>query len=581
MLKYFKIFYFDIINSTHRKNFIFLAFLSIIAMILEVLGIGAVYPILLNIVGFDYSNILLKYESLDFLVNLDQRTLLYFFILFLILIYFLKTMFFIFFYWYRAKFMRYLNSDISQDLYNKYLKQPYSFHLRRTSGNLMRNTNQTVGTFVLGYIDAILLYITQGLILIGISTVLIFLQPLPSLFAIIFFILLSLFYLKISKKWVINLGKIRTIFDGLKIKLIQHGLGGAKEIKISGNEKNFFKSYSEVNNEIARVSVFEDLLKTIPKLSIEFIAVLFLCIFLITLVLSYEDPASTIPILGIYAAAGFRIIPSINGLIFAQTKLRSNAYVIEIISKDLTLENEEIDRGDTQEFVINSNDFIKIRNLTYSYENAKKILFTKLNLKIEFLKSTGIIGKSGSGKTTLVDLILGLLDPSDGSITVNDINIHKNKKSWQKNIGYVSQDIFLSDDTIKENIALGEQLEKIDNTKLNNAVRLSKINDFLDDLPNGLDTKIGDRGVRLSGGQRQRIGIARAIYKNAKILVLDEATSSLDMETEKEVIKSIENLHGRLTIIIISHRLSAVEKSDKIIELKKGQIIYEGPYNKS
>ncbi len=576
-MKNLKTFFFEIINSNKRYKFFILFFLSCIAMILEMFGVGIVYPIIVVILDGELPNFINNLLiNMPFLKSNNINNV-YFFLFLLIFIFFIKTLFFIFFNWYRAAFLRYLVSDVSQSLYNKYLSQNYSFHLERSSSTLMRNSYQTVNSFVTGYVDAILLYITQGLILLGILGFLLFIEPFTTIIIIFFFLTISIFFLKFSKKTLLKIGKERTIYEGFKMKLIQQGLGGAKEIKLLGKEESFFLKFKNVNNFIARFSIIEDLIRTSPKLIFEFFAVVAICLLVISLFIFNKENQLILPILAVFAAAGFRIIPSLNGIMLAQTKLRANYYVIDIISKDLSLKtiksniNKNINLDEIQ-----LKNKINISGLYFNYKTSKKNILNNLNFNIEINKTTGVIGKSGSGKTTLIDLILGLLDPKKGSIKIDNIDLKDVKREWQKSIGYVSQDIFLSDETLKENIALGENENEINQENLNYAIKLSKINEFVDDLPDGIETNIGTRGIKLSGGQRQRIGIARALYRRPKILVLDEATSSLDIETEKEVINSIENLQGKITIIIISHRLSALQSSDKIIELKKGEIIYEG-----
>ena len=549
-------------------------------MFFEMLGVGLIYPLVTLLIDVDKSSIYIKeYFFLNYFKDFDSLDFLYFFIFIIALVYFIKTIFFIGFNWYRAKFMRYLISDVSQDLYNKYLNQPYTFNLTRTPSSLMRNAYQTVIVFVSGYVDAILLYITQGLILIGIIFALLFIEPLGIIFMGIFLLMLSYLYIKFSKSFLIKLGTDRIINEGLKLKLIQQALGGAKEIKISGNEKNFSNRYKIANELIAKTSTSEDVIRTLPKLLLELSAVLLICLLVIYLVNLSAGLSNILPTLGIFTAAGIRLIPSLNGLILANTKLKSNSYAIDLISKDLALKlyDQSIYNNNINNIKLTGN--IIIKNLNFKYQTGKENVFNDFNLEIKLNQTTGIIGKSGSGKTTLIDLILGLLDPDKGSILINGKDLKDFRRFWQNNIGYVAQDIFLADETLKENIALGVNAEKINKIKLNEAINLSKIDDFINDLPDGANTMIGDRGVRLSGGQRQRIGIARALYNRPKILVLDEATSSLDIETESEVIKSIENLHGKLTIIILSHRISAVKNCHKIVQLKKGRILNEGPFD--
>ena len=231
------------------------------------------------------------------------------------------------------------------------------------------------------------------------------------------------------------------------------------------------------------------------------------------------------------------------------------------------------EHGSIEDLAMNFKKDIVLDNVSFSYEDTSKPALYDINLKIKQGQSVGIIGSSGAGKSTLVDIILGLLSPTTGKLIIDDTEINKtNISSWQKNIGYVSQSIYLLDDTYKKNIGFGLSNKKINDSELKNAIKLSKLKELIETLPNGVDSLIGESGVRISGGQRQRIGIARALYKNPDLLVLDEATSALDNETEKDVMDSINNLQGNMTIIIIAHRLTTVKDCDIIVELDKGSI---------
>ena len=277
-----------------------------------------------------------------------------------------------------------------------------------------------------------------------------------------------------------------------------------------------------------------------------------------------------IPVLGFFAAAAFKMIPSVNRLLSAFQILRFSGPVIDLVNGELNLKNEFKKEYNSQ---INSNNIISIENISFNYNsNSNKLILRDVNLKIDKGDFIGFIGESGSGKTTLVDLILGLLTPTKGKICVDSININQNLRSWQNIIGYVPQDIFLTDDTIKKNIAFGNDEHEIDEENVDYAIRTSQLSNVVNNIENNLDAIVGEKGVKLSGGQRQRIGIARALYKKPQILVLDEATSSLDVDTEKEIMKSINSLVGTLTIIAVSHRYSTLADCKKIFEIKNGSI---------
>ena len=291
----------------------------------------------------------------------------------------------------------------------------------------------------------------------------------------------------------------------------------------------------------------------------------------------WDTVNSIIPVVGVFGAAAFRIIPSINRILGSLQRLRFDLPLVNIIHKELT-ETIKIDKIVAIKNNLDFNDVIKIDKVNFSYESRPLLVLSNISANISIGSQVGFVGESGSGKTTLVDIILGLLRPSDGFIKVDGTDIQKNLSNWQKNIGYVPQDIYLSDDTLRNNIAYGLNSNEIDEKSLKEATKVANLDKFVKNLPDGLNTMLGEHGVRISGGQRQRVGIARALYSNPNILILDEATSSLDINIEKEIMKEISKLKGKKTVIIIAHRLSSVSQCDKLFKLEKGKIIKEGSY---
>ena len=276
--------------------------------------------------------------------------------------------------------------------------------------------------------------------------------------------------------------------------------------------------------------------------------------------------------MAVFAMAAFRLMPSMNRLQVAVSALIYLAPSLNIVYRDLknTRVVGYLDHDENKK--LSSEKDIVISNISYKYPNTEKYIFKDISFSIQKGKSIGFEGPTGAGKTTLIDVVLGLLDPTEGTITIDGINIHKNKKSWFSKVGYVPQFIYLTDDTIRNNILFYDD-ENVDEEKLNSVVEQAQLKEFIDSLPEGLDTIVGERGIRLSGGQKQRIGIARALYKKPEILVLDEATSALDNETEKSVMQAIEHLYGKITMLVIAHRLTTIEKCDEIYKIDKEKII--------
>ena len=313
-------------------------------------------------------------------------------------------------------------------------------------------------------------------------------------------------------------------------------------------------------------------MQQIPRIFLELVALVGLSLLLFTMLMQDLKINNIIPVIGVFAAAAFRIMPSVNRIIGQFQIIRYGMPIINKIYKEITQINFEENYLNISDEKILFKDKIQLENVEYSYETRSQIVLSNITFEVPLYSQIGIVGESGSGKSTLVNLMLGLLKPNKGEVKVDGKNIQSNLKSWQHQIGYVPQNIYLMDDTLKNNIALGEETEDIDDKLIKDAVKLSGLQNFISNLPNGLDTIVGERGAQISGGQLQRVGIARALYNKPKVLILDEATSSLDLDTEKNLMKEIEKLKGTITLIIISHRLSTISNCDKILKIKGGKI---------
>jgi ABC-type multidrug transport system fused ATPase/permease subunit len=302
-----------------------------------------------------------------------------------------------------------------------------------------------------------------------------------------------------------------------------------------------------------------------------------------------KEMSHIIPTLALFALATLRLLPSITRVMSNLTLLRFCKKAVDVVYSDLNWAKEgaELDQNRmaskenlaqkaAKPFVLSNN--LELNNIRFKYPNSTSYAIDEIDIKIHKGESVALIGPSGSGKTTLVDMILGLLEPTEGSILIDGEDVRKNLRSWRKSIGYIPQSIFLSDDTVKNNVAFGVPADEIDEAAVRRALRAAQLNEFVNTLPHKLETLVGERGVRLSGGQRQRIGIARALYHNPDILILDEATSSLDTETELEVTRAIEELSGEKTLILIAHRLSTAKKCQRIYKIAQGKIVAAGSF---
>ena len=313
----------------------------------------------------------------------------------------------------------------------------------------------------------------------------------------------------------------------------------------------------------------------LPRLWLELITVISLVLLIVFLVNQSDQLTEIIPILGLFAAGAFRLMPSSNRLISAIQQMRFSIPIVQTLAEEFLL---DIPSKESNLSSIEFEDLIEVKEISFSYPNTKVLALNNINFKIKKGETIGIIGESGSGKSTLIDIILGLLDPAKGQIIIDNQSMHLAKRNWQNKIGYVPQTIFLNDESLKRNIAFGLPEQDIDEGKIKQTILAAQLEEYIETLPDGIETSLGERGVRMSGGQRQRIGIARALYHGPDVLVLDEATSSLDNETESEVMAAIEMMRGEKTIIIVAHRLSTVKNTDRLINLEKGVLIKEGTF---
>ena len=343
-------------------------------------------------------------------------------------------------------------------------------------------------------------------------------------------------------------------------------------MKIRGCEEYFVNQYDRHARVSASLSVRQIVMAQIPRMWLELVAVSTLCALAGTMLWQGRDSRDMVGSLGLFATAAFRLLPSVNRLALAAQNFRFGASGLKAIQDDLKLFTSPPEASRKMEF----RRSIAIEGVTFRFSNTSAPALDAVSMSIPYGAAVGIVGGSGAGKSTAVDLLLGLLEPNGGRITVDGVDIRDNLRGWQDMVGYVPQSIYLCDESLRENVAFGVPPEEIDEQALERAIRAARLDDFVASLPEGLSTVVGERGVRLSGGQRQRIGIARALYHDPAVLVLDEATSALDTATESEVMAAVNALQGAKTLVIIAHRLSTVEQCDIVYRLDRGRVVGSG-----
>ena len=571
-----------VLDKNQKNKALILLILIFFSTFLEILSIGIILPILhvlakgkTYLVELIQNRVALFSNFLEPLENIEYSTLTIYIILFLTGLFLFKFLFMIFTIWKNASFLAQVDNQLSKRMFNLYMKQKYSFHMDNRSSKLLNNLVTQIPAFTSSALLSIIIVITEGSIFLCISAMLFIAEPLGAFFIFCTLGTICFTYYALTKKSITLWGKERIKFQDSRVKQIQESLQGIREILMTWKQDSFLKNFSFSTFKYTEIGKKQYIIRNFPRLLLEFLGVLSLSILFVLLQLKSVPINEMIPIIGFFAAASFKMIPSANRLLNAFQTLKFSGPVIDLINKELNLKSEF---GNEKNSEINFDKNINLKNIDFSYsKDFEKTILKNINLKIKKGEFVGFIGESGTGKTTLVDLILGLLSPTKGEIKIDEVDISHNLKSWQSMIGYVPQDVFLADDTIKKNIAFGIDEKNINHDHINYAIKTSQLSNVINNIENNLNAIVGEKGIKLSGGQKQRIGIARALYKKPKILVLDEATSSLDINTEQEIMKSINLLTGSLTIIIISHRYSTLAGCNKIFQIKNNNILEVNP----
>lgn len=564
-----------LLTLSERKSGLVLLGLTVIGMVFETFGLGLIIPAIALLMNKDVAATYLQARPLfEALGNPTQAQLVTWGLLVLLAIYVVKALFLAFLAWRQTRFAFDVQAQISKKLFNIYLRQPYTFHLHRNSAQLIRNISIDVNLFTLKCMLPSLMIITEGLVMVGVAGLLLAIEPLGALL-----ILLVLggstwgFHLATSAH-VARWGEARQHHEGLSIQHLQQGLGGAKEVKLFGREPYFLTQFSAHNSQTARMGEFQQTLQALPRLWLELLAVTALTILVVTMMIQGRPMDTVVQTVGLFAAAAFRLTPGVSRIMYSLQALVYGLPIVNTLYEECSLATPETtsENGSIRVF----QNQIQLVNVSYAYPGSAAPVLDGVSVSIRKGECVGFIGHSGAGKTTLIDLILGLLQATVGQVLIDGHDIDEDLRGWQKQIGYVPQSIYLIDDTLRSNIAFGLPDEEIDEAALALAIRTAQLDEFVASLPDGSETLLGERGIRLSGGQRQRIAIARALYHNPAILVLDEATSSLDTVTERGVMEAVSVLRGIKTVIIVAHRVSTVEGCDRWYRLVEGKVLEEG-----
>ncbi|MDB2679252.1 ABC transporter ATP-binding protein/permease [Candidatus Pelagibacter bacterium] len=577
-----KLLYF--LTPQERKHTGFLLVMILIMALLDTIGVASILPliaVLSNPSLIETNMILNKIFQASSIFGVETNQQFLFFLGLLIFVVLVTSLAFKAFTSYlQVRFIEMRLYSVGKRLIEGYLQQPYSWFLNRNSADLGKTILSEVSTVIAGGLGPILELIARGLIVLLLIVLLITIDP---KLAVIVGITLGLAYwiiYSLVREYLNRVGSERLKNNELRFRSISEAFGAAKEVKVGGLEQVYVKRFSDPAKRFAKINSSFAIISSLPRYFLEAIAFGGILIIILYLMTKTDNFNNVLPIISLYVFAGYRLMPAIQQVYASITQLTFVGPSIDKLYDDVkSFEQTNLNQDKS---IISLNENITLKNVFYNYPNTSRTTIKDINLNIPAKTTVGIVGATGSGKTTTVDIILGLLQVQKGTLEVDGQIITKqNSRAWQRSIGYVPQHIFLSDDTIAANIAFGSEPNNIDQAAVEKASKIANLHEFVtEELPKQYQTVIGERGIRLSGGQRQRIGIARALYHNPLVLILDEATSSLDNETEKAVMDAVNNIGKDITIILIAHRLNTVKNCDIIFKLDKGQLVDQGTFDK-
>jgi len=574
---------FSLLSEKQRKHFYILQFLVILMAFTELLGIASIAPFM-ALVG-DIS--LLQQEGVysklyqfsginspvDFVFAAGCLVLLMLTISTIVSM--LTT-------WRLAVYGASVGTELADRLYSYYMEQSWLFHASGSSAQLTKQVSTEANRISGGIIQPLMNLNAKLVLALFISISIFIYNPIIALAGISAFVLSYMLMYKLVRKSLILNGRRLSDVSTQRFRLMNEGFGGIKDVLLLDRKYDFIDRFTEEGGLQARALGTNSTISLVPRFFVELLAFGAMISLVLVLIKSYEgNLGQVLPVLAIYALACFKLLPALQQIYSSITQIKGNSAAFEAVKEDL--QQSKITQNKLNEKTVSPKlkfeQQIKLDNITFAYPNKENYALNNVSIFIPINHVIGIVGSSGSGKSTLIDIILGLLPPQSGHIYIDDTLITEdNIRGWQNNLGFVPQSIFLSEGSIAENIAFGISANEIDYNQVLKAIELAHLTELVEELPKGLHTKVGERGVQLSGGQRQRIGIARALYNQADVLIFDEATSALDGITEKIIMDAIHDFSGQKTIIMIAHRLKTVEKCDIIYLMEKGNIIDQGTY---
>ena len=550
--------------------------LGLLLTALEALGIGLVIPVMTTMSDATTGNSGSVLQPLfNFFGIRAVGTMVGVAVLCIVVAFFAKNFYKLFFSYFSGRVSIFTSHEVTSQLFRSYLTRPYTFHLQRNSSELLNSMQQEAG-MTIGLVGSIITLVQEILLASAVIWLMVYTEPVAAISTVTILVVGSMFYLKVTKPMVQRFGYQRQTIQAPLTRYLLQGFGGVKDIKVLGRSNDFLNQYKSQNLIVQDANLRYGILKSIAPMWTELLAMSGLTVVVWVMVWQDRPPERIIPLLGLFVIATWRFVPTVNSVVNLTNSIRYSRPAVESVYREFEYIKQQKDMVKAQ---IVFNDKVEMRNLTFNYPNTITPSLRDVNIVVNKGETVGFIGPSGAGKSTLVDVILGLLPQTSGELLIDGFEMQEHNLEWQSTIGYVSQAIYLTDDTVRRNVAFGIAEKDVDEVALERALRSAQLWEFVNTLPDKTHTIVGERGIRVSGGQRQRIGIARALYHDPQVLVLDEATSSLDIETETEVMSAIRALQGFKTILIVAHRLSTVQHCDRLYRIEDAQIVAEGSFN--
>lgn len=566
-----------VLNKKQKSRVVVLIFMILIGAVLETLGVSMIYPLIETVMMpevFEQNAMIVWICNVLGYTSAEQFVT--FMLLALIFIFIFKNLYLLLLYYVQHSFITNSQYRISRDLLKVYLNRPYEFYLNASTGDIMR-TVYSDSTGIFNLLLQCMQFVTEFMVAIFLGTYLLIIDPVMTIVMGILLVGITLLSSAFLKPRISRIGEESRQQQSKMYKTIMQSINSVKDVKVYAKEDAFLGIYRKYGKRYYNLARDHEVLSSVPRLAIEAFSLSGVLAYMAVMMKLGQNVQTMVPQLSAFAVAAVRLLPSASRI---NTYLANIAYyrpTLDYVYANVELPKNVDERAAEAKAVTETDklrfhDCIKVEQLYYKYPNTDKYIFENARMQVPYGKSVGIMGPSGAGKTTVVDIMLGLLRVESGTITCDGVNVLEHYGQWLANIGYISQTINMVDDTIRANIAFGVDVDDIDDARVWQVLEEAQLVDFVRNLPNGINTVIGERGVRISGGQRQRVGIARALYHDPEILILDEATSALDNDTEAAIMEAIENFHGRKTMLIIAHRLKTIENCDIIYKVENGKI---------